>query len=90
MLIFHCGFCCTEQIEKDIDSAKKVLADAEAGVVKLQKELAKLNEQVAASEVREVIAAPSQERLSVLRQHTRKQRENFGRNGPRCHDSIMN
>jgi hypothetical protein len=31
---------------------KKVLADAETGVVKLRKELAKLGEQVATSEVR--------------------------------------
>jgi cell division protein FtsB len=38
-------------MEKDIEGAKKNLEEARAGVAKLKKELSKLNEQVATSEV---------------------------------------
>jgi hypothetical protein len=43
--------CGAEQIEKDIEGAKKNLEEAEAGVVKLRKDLSKLQEQVVISEV---------------------------------------
>jgi peptidoglycan hydrolase CwlO-like protein len=43
---------CLDQMEKDIEGAKKNLEEARAGVAKLKKELSKLNEQVATSEVR--------------------------------------
>jgi hypothetical protein len=39
-------------MEKDIEGAKKNLEEARVGVAKLKKELSKLNEQVATSEVR--------------------------------------
>ena len=40
-----------EQIEQDIQTSTKTLEDAKAALTKLHKELAKLKEQVAASEV---------------------------------------
>jgi hypothetical protein len=46
-----CVFGISEQMEKDLESAKKDFEEAKAGVAKLRKELSKLNDQVATSEV---------------------------------------